>query len=106
MFAKRRYMERFDAILAELDELTDACDGDAAEALEDLNAEFDDALILLGEIKPEGEDGREEVSGVLDDLAALANDYRAAGAGVEGVGDLANRLEATANKARESLDDE
>ena len=97
MFDRRDCMERFDGLLARLDALAADCDGGAAEDLEDLNAEFEDALMLLGEWKP-GDDP-EELAGTLEDLRALAGDYRALPGGAQGLADLAGQLEQAADAA-------
>ena len=85
-------VERFEAVLAELDALAGACG--SPEALEDLNAEFEDALMMLSEIDPRGEDWREELSEALDGMKALAGDYRTMAGDIPGVMALAERIEA------------
>ena len=85
-------VERLEAVLAALDALAGEC-GDP-EALEDLNAEFEDALMLLSQINPREDGWEDEFSGVLEDLRALAGDYRRTG--IPGVEALAEKLEAAA----------
>ncbi|MBQ3424311.1 MAG: hypothetical protein IJH38_03835 [Clostridia bacterium] len=65
----------FERILAELDGVTAGCDGRIREELEDLNSEFEDLLLMMAELKPERADDRDELSGILEDLAALAQTY-------------------------------
>ena len=101
MFPIRDFVKRFEEILAELDALADACGAEAAEDLEDLNAELEDALLLVSELKME--DGREELSGALEDLEALAGDYRALADDIPGLDALAERLERVAETALGAL---
>ena len=92
----KAFMERFDGILEELDALAESCPGEAAEDLEDLNAELEDALMLLGELK----DGDiEELTGALEDIRALADDYRALAADAPDLADCAGRLAMAAEMA-------
>lgn len=86
----RDALGRFNEILDALDALAD---GGAAEALDDLNAELEDALALLQETDPEDEP--EDYADTLETIRALAGDYRATG--VEGVEALADQLEEETN---------
>lgn len=85
-------VERLEAVLAELDVLTEECG--SPEALEDLNAEFEDALMMLSDINPREEGWEEELSDTLEDVRALAGDYRKTG--IPGVEGLAAKLEQAA----------
>ena len=96
MLPIKAFLERFGEILSDLDALAEDCPPDAVEDLDDLNAELEDALILLNELKPE--DG-EELTGALEDLRALAEDYRALADRVPGVADCASRLSMAADMA-------
>ena len=82
--------KRLEALLGELDALAGACED--TEALEDLNAEFEDALMLLSEIDPREDGWREELADALEELRALAGDYRRTG--IPGAEALADELEA------------
>ena len=95
MAKKREAITRLEAILDALDALE--ADGDAAEVLDDLNAEFEDALMLLAELDPDAE--REEYADALEAIRALAGDYR--GTGVEGVEALATNMEGIVDLALE-----
>lgn len=87
------YVKRFEALLAELDDAADDVDDDdAAEALDDLNAEFEDALFMLSQIRPQDDDAAEDMNDTLETLRALAEDYRALAGGGEAVRELADRL--------------
>lgn len=68
--------EGLEAILEALDALSESCEGEAAEALDELNAEFEDGLMLLDELDP-GEDGcEEELRDAMEEFAALAESYQ------------------------------
>ena len=92
----KAFMERFGGILAELDALAEACAPSVAEDLEDLNAELEDALLLLGELK-EGE--ADELTGTLEDLRALAEDYRALANGMPELAGQRPRIAASSRVA-------
>ena len=77
-------IEQLNRILDELDGISGT--SEAYETLEDLNAEFEDALMFL-----EDEDDPETFKDTLKDISALANDYR-------GLVDDIPRLEAIANR--------
>lgn len=104
MFPGKKLEARFCEILDELDDLAGACEGSAAEALEDLNAELEDALLLFSELKPTDEDWREECAGALETILALAEDYRALAKDVPGIAEAAQSLEAAANTALGGLE--
>lgn len=82
--------KRLEAVLGKLDALAGECE--EPEALEDLNAEFEDALMLLSEIDPRGDGWQEELADALEELRALAGDYRRTG--IPWVAALADELEA------------
>ena len=60
---------RFRDILAALDDLADG------EDMEELNAEFEDALFMLSQIDPKSDDAAEEFMDALDEFDALRADY-------------------------------
>ena len=60
---------RFSKILAALDDIADG------EDMEELNAEFEDALFMLSQIDPKPDDAPEEFMDALDELDALRADY-------------------------------
>jgi len=90
LFPVKAFVDRFGEILAELDALAASRD---SEALEELNAEFEDALLLLGELKPQDEDFDEDLADTLEELRALAGDYRALSESLPDVAEPARRLE-------------
>ncbi|MBR1820421.1 MAG: hypothetical protein IJ769_02230 [Clostridia bacterium] len=102
MYPIKSFLERFGGILAELDALTEDCAPEAAEDLDDLNAELEDALLLLGELKKE--DG-EELAGALEDIQALAEDYRALADQIPALAGLAGQLDMAADMALGNLAD-
>lgn len=76
MLPMRAFEGRFEEILEAMDEILDVCDGDDAETLEDLNAEAEDALLMLNGIDLKEADWREEAADVLKTLSGLCGDYR------------------------------
>lgn len=86
--------KRFETILSELDALAGACD--SPEALEDLNAEFEDTLLMLSELNPRDEGYKEELGDIMEDLQFLADDYRALAGEIPGVEALAEKLKQAA----------
>ena len=104
MFPMNGYLERCRDALAALDALVPDA-GAQAEALEDLNAELDDLLLAFADLRPGSEDFEEELSDLLDDMDALAGDYRALAArgGLAGLADPAERLERVTALARSGV---
>ena len=66
------FEKRFRALLEELDGVAEDT-GD--EDLEDMNAEFEDALFMLSEIDPKSEDAAEELADALEEFETLRDDY-------------------------------
>ena len=66
------FEKRFRALLEELDGIAEDI-GD--EDLEDMNAEFEDALLMLSEIDPKADDATEEVADALEEFEGLKDDY-------------------------------
>ncbi len=99
----REFEARCRAVLDELDALAEA--GAGGEELEELNAEMEDALMLLAEAHPEDGDWREEVEDALEELDALAADYRALSGAVDGLGALALKLDQAVRTAAGALRD-
>ena len=63
------YEARFRDILAALDDIADG------EDMEELNAEFEDALFMLSQIDPGADTAPEEFTDALDEFDALRADY-------------------------------
>ena len=70
----RDFTARLRDILDSLDGLNE--DGMGGEDLEELNAEFEDALFMMDGIDPSDETWREELEDALEELDALNADYR------------------------------
>ena len=98
MFPEKEFMKRFEAILSELDALAEREDDDT---LDDLNAELEDALFMLSQIRGDDEDAEEALAETLEELRALAGDYGALE--VEGVGEVAARLSMAADMALNNI---
>ena len=67
--AMKAFLQRFQAILDAMDEF------EADEELEELNAQFEDALFLIESIDETDEDAAEEIADAFDDLDDIAADY-------------------------------
>lgn len=72
MIAIKAFEARFRELLDQLDAIVEEV-GD--EDLEDLNAEFEDALFMLHEIDPKSEDAAGEFDDALEEFEALRDDY-------------------------------
>lgn len=95
MAATNAFKERYLTLLEELDELagSDALTDEQTDDLDDLNAEFEDAILLLDSLDPENTDFEEELEDALAEFDALAEDYRDYSEVVPEFGALADRLE-------------
>ena len=102
MFPMKDLSRRFHELLAEFDEDAERFDGDA-EVLEEANAEFEDALFMLDGIDMNGGDWREEVADALEELEAMAGDYRKLAGRSESLASLVDRLDMAVQLARGSL---
>jgi len=76
MFPVREFEKRFRELLAELDDLRDQAQGDVSEALEEMNAEYEDALFLIECINTDEEDWQEEFADALEEYKDLCSGYR------------------------------
>ena len=101
MFPAELFRARFQEILEAFDAACAAAGG--PEALEDLNAEFEDMLLALGDIRPDDED---ELRDAADDLEAVADDYGALAArgGTPDLSEPLGRLRLAVSMMRENLD--
>ena len=72
MLAIREFERRFRDVLDALDAVAEAADD---EDLEEMNAEYEDALFMLHEIDPKAEDAAEEFADALEEFEALRDDY-------------------------------
>lgn len=83
-----------EAVLADLDALSE--EYGSPEGLEDLNAELEDALMMLSEIDSRDAGWEEELSDALEEIRALAGDYRKVG--IPAAKALGDRLEQAAGE--------
>ena len=103
MFPIKEFEKRFRGILSELDELRDGCDGDAAESMEEMNAEFEDALFVIECADVNDEEWEEEFTDALEEFKDLLEEYRALEDEVPAIAETANRLEMTIQMAESNL---
>ena len=75
MFPIKEFEKRFREILSRMDEIKDEADGDAAESMDELNAEFEDALFGIECIDQSAEDWQEEFEDWLDEFEDLCGAY-------------------------------
>ena len=101
MFPMRQFEDRFREILDALDAI-EAPSG-ASEDLEELNAEFEDALFMLTETDLTDEGWRDEVLDALDEFESLCADYRRLSIQVPQVSEPADRLGMLVQLLRGSL---
>lgn len=105
MFPIEDFARRYGELLSDLDAFSEEAElsADDAEALDDLNAELEDAILLLSQIRADGDDWRDELSDALEEIEALAADYRALSARAPGLDALAGRLEMAVRLAADNL---
>lgn len=65
------FISRFQAILEELDQF------EMDEEMEEMNAEFEDALFMMETIDEDGGDAAEEIADAMEDMDDLLARYRA-----------------------------
>ncbi len=95
MFPIESFEKKFREILGELDAL------DGGEELDELNAEFEDALFMFGTIDESEEDWQEELDDALTEFESLCEDYRALD--VPGIQEIANRFDMAVKMALGAL---
>lgn len=93
------YRARLSKLLEAFDALAKNC-GDT-DALDELNAEFEDALLLLSEIRESSDGWEEELDDALEEFAALAGDYRALAKDIPALAPLAEQLAEAAQAMRQ-----
>lgn len=76
MFPVREFEKRFRELLAGLDDLRDQAEGDVSEAMDEMNAEYEDALFLIECINTDEEDWQEEFADALEEYKDLCSGYR------------------------------
>ena len=75
MYPVKEFEKRFREVLEALDEIRN--DADDTEELDELNAQFEDALFVIECIAPDEEEWREEFTDALDEFKDLCDGYRA-----------------------------
>ena len=104
MFPIGEFENRFREILASMDGIAEAADEADEEDLEELNAEFEDALLRFSGINPENDDAEEELDDALTELEALAGDYGDMAQSIPELEALARRLSMTVQMARNNAE--
>ena len=92
-----------DRLRADLEALDTIAGDTGDEALDDLNAELDDMLLALSDIRPGGEGWRDELTEALDDLEAVIDDFDAIAGRLPAVAAPASRLRMTADMLRGNM---
>lgn len=102
MFPIRDFEARFREILERMDELRDGA-GAAADDMDELNANFEDALFVIECTGADDEDWREALSDALDEFEDLCAAYRGIEGAVPGLAEAVGRLEMAVQLARANL---
>lgn len=103
MFPIREFEKRFREILDDLDELREGAGGDALEALDEMNADYEDALFVIESIGSEDEDWREAFADALAEFRDLLNGYRELQDRMPELEDLTGRLQMAVTMAEGNL---
>lgn len=105
MFVKKEFEKRFRDVLEDMDEVLDnmEADEDVLDQFSELNAETEDALMLLAEIDPEEEDAAEALEDALDEFIALCEDYRELSESVNEIAPLVQRLSMAVEMMKNNL---
>lgn len=98
MFPIKEFEKRFREILAGLDEF-----GDGNEEIEELNAQFEDALFVIECIDANDEDWEEEFSDALEEFKDLLEEYRDLADEADGLNEAADRLDMAIRMAEANL---
>lgn len=75
MFPVKEFEKRFREILTRMDEIKEEASDDAFEALEEMNAEFEDALFIIECIDTDDKEWQEEFEDALAEFADLCDEY-------------------------------
>lgn len=105
MFPIKEFGKRINEILEALDGILneDDINDETAEALEELNAEMEDALALLNEINPAEEGWEEEAEDALDEFESLCDDYQALAQDAPGIAAEVQRLKMNLDMAQANI---
>lgn len=100
MYPIKEFEKRFRGLLDEMDELrADADDED----LEELAADFEDALFVVECIGADDEDWREQFTDALDEFSDIAKDSRRLAGEIPQMEGIAGRMDALIQMARANL---
>ena len=100
MYPIKEFEKRFRGLLDEMDELrADADDED----LEELAADFEDALFVIECIGADDEDWREQFTDALDEFSDIAEDSRRLAGEISQMEGIAGRMDALIQMARANL---
>lgn len=103
MFPVKEFENRFREILNRMDALRDEADDACAAEMEELNADFEDALFVIECIDVDDEDWTEAFSDALAEFSDLCATYRQLANVPAGVDDAAARLEMVVRMAESNL---
>lgn len=103
MFPVKEFEKRFREILAQLDELRDLCDDDQTENIEEMNAEYEDALFVIECTGADDEDWEEEFTDALEEFKDLLREYQQLAEELPEAAEVANRLEMAIQMAEANL---
>ena len=91
------FVRRFQEILDAMDEYEEI------EAMEEINAEFEDALFLMENIDEEDEDAREEIEGALEEMEDILAEYREIAEDAPEIGQKTDEFERIVLMAKNNL---
>lgn len=75
MFPVKEFEKRFRDSLGKLDDLRDGMNGEEAEQMDELNANFEDALFVIESIDQNEEEWTEEFTDALEEIKDLCASY-------------------------------
>ena len=100
MYPIKEFEKRFRALLDEMDELRADADD---EELEELAADFEDALFVVECIGADDEDWREQFTDALDEFSDIAEGSRRLAGEISPLEGIAGRMDALIQMARANL---
>lgn len=103
MYPIKEFGNRFRELLDELDSVKDEASEEVIEELEELNADYEDALFVIDCIGEKDEDGDEQMSDALDEFSDLCDSYRELAEELPALKDAVQRLSALVQMARANL---
>lgn len=98
MFPAKEFEKRFREILASLDEFRDE-----NEEIEEMNAEFEDALFVIECIDVNDEEWEEEFTDALEEFCDLLDGYRDLAEGIPELHEVVDRLDMAIKMAEANL---